>query len=103
MKKVLLIVLLAAGFQQLKAQQTLKPLPDMKLSDGLSGNFFKPKSDDLFNRYLKPKPAGSTARFLALFNDDKIIIYSKMPVAKLDYSNIDNMPIYSPAASGVHY
>jgi len=103
MKKVLLMIILAACFQQLKAQQLLKPLPDMKLSDGLSDNPFKPKSDNPLAPFTKlntDSPANST---IPQLDPNVIIVYSNMPVVKITHSNIDHMPIYNPAQSGMHY
>ncbi len=98
MKKVLLMMILAAGFQQLKAQQTFKTVPEMKLSDGLNGNAFKPQTDNLF----KPN-ADSLSAVKKLLNPNAIVVYSKMPVVKITRSNIDHMPIYNPAQSNMHY
>jgi len=101
MKKALLIIILAAGFQQLKAQQSLKPLPDMKLSDGLSNNFFKPKTYNPLAPYIGLNP--DSARIAARPDQNDIVIYSMMPIAKITYSNIDHMPIYNPCGSDMHY
>lgn len=102
MKKVLLIMILAAGFQQLKAQQLLKPLPDMKLSDGLSGNLFKPQNNNPLAPYAKLN-ADTAARLPALPDPNAIMVYSRMPVVKISRANIDHMPIYNPAQSDMHY
>lgn len=102
MKKVLLIMILAAGFQQLKAQQLLKPLPDMKLSDGLSGNLLKPQKNNPLAPYTKLS-SDSAAPLPALPDPNAIMVYSRMPVVKISRANIDHMPIYNPAQSDMHY
>ncbi len=101
MKKVLLIIILAACFQQLKAQQMVKPLPGMKLSDCLTGSLFKPQTGNPLAPYTSLNPY--SARIAAQLNQNAIVVFSKMPVAKLNYSNVDHMPIYNPTASGMHY
>lgn len=102
MKKALLIMILAAGFQQLKAQQSVKPLPDMKLSEGLSGNLLKPKTDNPLAPFTKLN-SGLLALAAPQLNSNAIIIYSKMPVVKISRSNIDHMPIYNPSVNDMHY
>jgi hypothetical protein len=102
MKKVLLIIILAAGFQQLKAQQSLKPLPDMKLSDGLNGNLLEPKTDNQLAPFTKLNSDLLTVAKPQL-NSNAIIVYSKMPVVKITHSNIDHMPIYNPSVNDMHY
>lgn len=92
---------LAAGFQQLKAQQTLKPLPDMKLSDGLNANLLKPKTVDPLAPFAGLNP--DSARIALQPVQDAIVVYSKMPVVKIAHSNVDHMPVYNPAQSGMHY
>src|ERR1700761_6548258 len=101
MKKALLIIILVACFQQLKAQQSLKATPDLKLSDGLKGDLFKPKAGNPLAPYTSLNP--DSVRAASQLFPDAIIIYSKMPVARLTYSNVDHMPLYNPAASGMHY
>lgn len=101
MKKVVLIIILAAGFQQLKAQQSLKPLPDMKLSDGLNINPFKPQNDNPLAPYTKLN--SDPARISPQTDQNAIVIFSKMPVAKITRTNTDHMPIYNPAQSNMHY
>ncbi|MGN6179540.1 MAG: hypothetical protein ACTHNW_10190 [Mucilaginibacter sp.] len=103
MKKILLVMILAAGFQQLKAQQLLKPLPDMKLSDGLSGNLFKPKSENPLAPFNQLNTDSSTHITTPQLDPNAIIVYSNMPVVKIAHSNIDHMPIYNPSASDMHY
>jgi len=98
MKKIVLLVLLAACFQHLKAQQSAVPvIPDLKLSNGLSSNYFKPKAFNL----LTTKPADSVS-----YNSKDqgiIVVYDNMPVSKISRSNIDHMPIYNPALTGIRY
>lgn len=103
MKKALLIMILAASFQQLKAQQTLKPLPDMKLSDGLNGGLFKPKTDNPLAQYLKPNLDSVLISGKLQPTQDAIVVYSNMPIVKISKSNIDHMPIYNPSANDMHY
>lgn len=100
MKKALLIMILAAGFQQLKAQQSVKPMPDMKLSDGLNGNLFKPQTIKPLAPYTGLNPDSAS---IASQDPNAMMVYSKMPVARISRSNIDHMPVYNPAASGMHY
>ena len=101
MKKIVLLVLLAAGFQQLKAQQSALPAkPDLQLSNGLSNsNYFKPGAFNL----LTTKPGVDSTANLSLKDQNNIVVYSNMPVAKISRSNIDHMPIYNPAQPGVKY
>jgi hypothetical protein len=102
MKKLLLIVILAAGFQQLKAQ-SLGPLPDMKLNDGLTSPFKLKKSDPLAPYDKLTAPADSSASNIpAILNPNDIVVYSNMPIARLPVSN-DHMPIVNTAQNGMHY
>jgi hypothetical protein len=97
MKKIVLLVLLAAGFQQLKAQQLVVPAQlNLQLSNGLTGNYFKPETFNL----LAAKPDSANA---SREDQNSIVVYSKMPVEKITRSNIDHMPIYNPTASGEKY
>ena len=102
-KVVLLFTVLIAGFQQLKAQQLSKPLPDMNLSDGLYGNLFKPQTDNLLSPNFKFTQPDSAKHFSAQFDPNVIVVYSKMPVARLTTDAPDRMPVYNPATAGVHY
>jgi hypothetical protein len=101
MKKVLLILILTACFQQLRAQQFSKPVPGMKLNDGLNGNLFKPQTANPLAPFTSLNP--DSARVAAQLVPDAIVVYSNMPVAKVTTSNFDHMPIYNPTANGMHY
>lgn len=103
MKRIILVLLLIAGFNQLKAQQTLQQRqPDLKLSNGLK-NYFKP--DNTFpspQTLLSQTKSDDALKILKLADAKKgEIVYSRMPVVKL--SGVDHMPIVAPDEKGVKY
>ena len=101
MKKMILVLLLLAGFQQLRAQQLLQFNPDCKLLDSL--NNFKPQNSNSLNQLLlhpdQLNPLNSLKLTGAGLNN--IIMYSNMPVAKLQ--GYDPMPIAKLGEPGMKY
>jgi hypothetical protein len=93
MKKLLLILLLASGMQQLKAQQLSLAMPDIKLTDSLK-NYFKPKPYNPLQQ-LRVQPN----IFVAPIANG--IIYDHMPIAKLQ--SADHMPVVKPGEDGMKY
>lgn len=82
MKKLVLILLLACGFHQLKAQQKLEVKPGNLLSGTDLFKPFKPMVDSSWKQSLiHPKTASPIAQ----------PFYSTMPVVKL--SSTDHMPV----------
>lgn len=82
MKRIISGLLLIVASTQLKAQQSLKPTPDLKLNNGLQ-NLFKPET------ILSPK--SMLLQSLSVKPANNIIVYSKMPVVKV--SGTDRMPV----------
>lgn len=93
-----MIVLLAAGFHQAKAQQLLQVKPLAPLSGGLDN--FKPETYSL-KTLQQPKLDSISKTQLMGLNDNAIIVYDRMPTIKT--SNVDRMPIYNPSEPGVKY
>ena len=98
MKKIILMLLLAAGFQQLKAQ-SLPAKPFIPLAGGLN-TYLLPQSN-----LLKPldefKLDSLSKSQFKVIDDNYIVIYSPIPV--VNTSNIDRMPVYNPGEPGVKY
>jgi hypothetical protein len=91
MKKIILALILSAGFCQLKAQQLLKTKPDSALSNGLN-NYFKPNTKNSLNQLLTQLEAGGPL--------------NNLKTAGLISGNItvyDNMPIVTTGEPGVNY
>jgi hypothetical protein len=113
MKKIVLLLLLTAGIQQLKAQ-TIKPLttPNLSLSNGLDSNFFKPKTPSPLQQLIKPQDSQGNLQTMIASVANKRITYSQvdhmpivnlatdkvehMPVAHISKINIDHMPVVGP-------
>ncbi len=93
-----MIVLLAAGLQQVKAQQLLQAKPLTPLSGGLGS--FKPETYSL-KTLQQPKLDSLIKTHLMGLNDNAIVVYDRMPMVKT--SNVDRMPIYNPDEIGVKY
>jgi hypothetical protein len=83
MKKIILILLLTAGLQQVKAQQS-----QVKLNNFVLNSIQQPKPDSLSNK-------------VSAINQDNIVVNDHMPVAKT--SNTDRMPVVTPGAPRVKY
>jgi hypothetical protein len=102
MKKIILALILSAGFCQLKAQQLLKTKPDSALSNGLN-NYFKPNTKNSLNQLLTQLEAGGPLNNLktAGLISGNITVYNNMPVVKT--KGYDNMPIVTTGEPGVNY
>ena len=98
MKKIIMIVLLTAGLQQVKAQQLLQVKPLVTLAGGLDS--FKPETYSL-KTLQQPKLDSISKTQLMSLNDNAVIVYDRMPTIKT--SNVDRMPIYNPSQPGVKY
>jgi hypothetical protein len=101
MKKLILILILSAGFSQLKAQQAIQVSPVAPLTNGLN-NAFKPNNSITPNQLLVQPKADITPNIFGL-NSKGTVVYSnmpvagtrsndRMPIAKLQ-GNSDNMPV----------
>ncbi|WP_157682314.1 hypothetical protein [Mucilaginibacter mallensis] len=100
MKKIIMIVLLAAGLNQAKAQQLLQVKPLVPLSGGLN-NYLKPDNAPLLSPLHQPKlDSASKTQFMGLDNN-AVIVYDRMPTTNT--SNVDRMPIVVPGEPGVKY
>jgi len=98
MKKIIMIVLLAAGLQQVKAQQLSQVKPLAPLSGGLGS--FKPETYSL-KTLQQPRLDSLTKTQLMGLDDNAIAVNDRMPMVKT--SNVDRMPVYNPDESGVKY
>jgi hypothetical protein len=103
MKKVLLIVLIAAGASQLKAQQWQpKPLDSALLKSPQLFQNLKPNDDALLKNYFKVQPNQSLKDLGALTPPRNTEIFaSTMPVAKL--TSPEKMPIAKLGDPNTHY